>query len=75
MNRRQVDKEREQHRNEKENGASISEKIRGKVDGGGTMKDWSGLVRTLKMRRSSSYTREGQKGMTDFWRTEMIKGV
>lgn len=39
------------------------------------MKDWRGVVRSLQMRRNPSYTREDQKGMTDFWWTEMIKGA
>lgn len=70
-----MDRGREQHRNEKEDCGSISEKIRDRVDRGGTMKDWSGVVRSLQMRRNPSYTREDQKGMTDFWWTEMIKGA
>jgi len=51
MNRRQVDRGREQHRREKGNGVSISENRRDKVAAGGTGRTGVGAVRTLQMRR------------------------
>ena len=65
--------QREQHRTEKGNSVSISEKRRDKVAGGGTGRSGVGVVRTLQMRRNPSSTMEDQENMAKFWRTDKKK--